>query len=71
MPYEFGPDQVKLNEDVPIDPPKYVAILRHLFGGCVTGRDPATRMPAGKGRLHGMQDLWLAIRAVTSNRHVP
>lgn len=64
MPYELGPDQVKLLEDAPLDPRKYVAILSHLFGGCVMGRDAATSVTDGKGRVHGVQGLVVADASV-------
>jgi choline dehydrogenase-like flavoprotein len=64
MPYELGPDQVKLLEDAPLDPRRYVAVLSHLFGGCVMGRDERTSVTDGKGRVHGVEGLVVADASV-------
>ncbi|GMU59968.1 MAG: hypothetical protein AMXMBFR34_17310 [Myxococcaceae bacterium] len=64
MPYELGPDQVSLLEDAPLDPRKYVAILSHLFGGCVMGRDERTSVTDARGRVHGVQGLVVADASV-------
>ncbi len=60
MPYELTPDQVGLLDDAPLDPQKYIAILSHLFGGCVMGKDERTSVTDGNGRVHGVQNLVVA-----------
>jgi choline dehydrogenase-like flavoprotein len=60
LPYKLGPDQVHLIENAPLDPRAYVAILSHLFGGCVMGSDPARSVCDGHGRVHGYQSLVVA-----------
>ena len=64
FPYELGPDQLKLMEDAPLDPRAYIAVLSHLFGGCVMGTDPKTSVTDGMGRVHGMQGLVVADASV-------
>lgn len=64
LPYELGPDQVKLLDDAPLDPQKYIAILSHLFGGCVMGNDEQTSVTDGLGRVHGTQGLVVADASV-------
>ncbi len=59
MPFKLGPDQVDLLKDAPLDPRCYVAILSHLFGGCVMGADPATSVCDGSGRVHGHENLYI------------
>ncbi len=60
MPYQLAPDQVDLLKDAPLDPRAYVAILSHLFGGCVMGKDPATSVCDERGRVHGYDALSIA-----------
>ena len=64
MPYELSPDQVGLLDDAPLDPQKYIAILSHLFGGCVMGKDAQTSVTDGNGRVHGVQHLVIADASV-------
>lgn len=64
LPYELGPDQLKLLDDAPLDPQKYIAILSHLFGGCVMGKDEQTSVTDGLGRVHGTQGLIVADASV-------
>lgn len=64
MPYELLPGQVKLLDDAPLDPRKYIAILSHLFGGCVMGNDEKTSVTDGLGRVHGTQGLVVADASV-------
>jgi choline dehydrogenase-like flavoprotein len=60
MPYKLEPDQIDLLKDAPLDPRAYVAILSHLFGGCVMGKDPSRSVCDGRGRVHGYQGLVIA-----------
>ena len=57
LPYSLGPDEVSLIEHGPLDPRSYVAILSHLFGGCVMGKDPARSVVDDGGRVHGYKGL--------------
>jgi choline dehydrogenase-like flavoprotein len=60
MPYKIAPDQVDMLKDAPLDPRAYVAILSHLFGGCIMGKDPARSVCDGRGRVHGYDGLYIA-----------
>ncbi|MEZ4288287.1 MAG: GMC family oxidoreductase [Polyangiales bacterium] len=53
LPYELRESDLGLLDSAPRDPRAYVAILSHLFGGCVMGADPATSVCDGNGRVHG------------------
>lgn len=64
LPYEVGPDQVRLIEEGPLDPRHYIAILSHLFGGCVMGKDPASSVTDARGRVHGVEGLVVADASV-------
>ncbi|MEW5738407.1 MAG: GMC family oxidoreductase [Myxococcota bacterium] len=64
MPYELTADQVSLLEEAPLDPRRYVAILSHLFGGCVMGRDERRSVTDARGRVHGVQGLVVADASV-------
>ena len=64
MPYELSPNQVDLLKEAPLDPRAYIAILSHLFGGCVMGTDPATSVVDGSGRVHGYEGLIVADASV-------
>ena len=57
LPFQIGPDQIGLLENGPLDPRAYIAILSHLFGGCVMGADPKTSVVDPRGRVHGYQGL--------------
>jgi choline dehydrogenase-like flavoprotein len=60
MPYKLMPDQIDLLKEAPLDPRAYVAILSHLFGGCVMGKDPAKSVCDGEGRVHGYEGLQIS-----------
>lgn len=60
LPYKLGPDDVALLEEGPLDPRCYVAILSHLFGGCVMGKDPERSVCDERGRVHGYEGLVIA-----------
>ncbi len=57
LPYSLGPDEVSQLDDAPLDPRAYVAILSHLFGGCVMGSDPRRSVVDARGRVHGYEGL--------------
>src|SRR5262249_36048508 len=60
MPYKLAPDEIHLLKDAPLDPRAYVAIISHLFGGCMLGRDRARSVCDEHGRVHGYENLWIA-----------
>ncbi|HQY63542.1 MAG: GMC family oxidoreductase [Myxococcales bacterium] len=64
MPYKLAADQIDTLKDAPLDPRKYVAILSHLFGGCVMGTDPKRSVVDGLGRVHGYEGLVVADASV-------
>lgn len=64
MPYKLLPNEVGVLDDAPLDPRRYIAILSHLFGGCVMGRDPARAVVDGHGRVHGYEGLVVADASV-------
>lgn len=64
FPYELTADQVHLLDDIPWDQRRYIAVLSHLFGGCVMGNDPARSVVDGKGRVHGVEGLTVADASV-------
>ena len=64
LPFSLGPDEVSKLEEGPLDPQKYLAILSHLFGGCVMGKDPRTSVVDGLGRVHGAEALVVADASV-------
>lgn len=64
MPYRLGKDEIHKLKDAPLDPRAYVAILSHLFGGCVMGKDPASSLCDELGKLHDYQNLYVADASV-------
>lgn len=64
MPYKLTQDTVHLLEDAPLDPRAYVAVLSHLFGGCVMGRDARTSVCDPQGRVRGTKRLVVADASV-------
>ncbi len=64
MPYRLAPNEIDRIKDAPLDPRAYVAILSHLFGGCVMGADPARSVTDEQGRVHGYQGLVVADASV-------
>ncbi len=64
LPYELGPDDVRLLAEGPVDPRRYIAILSHLFGGCTMGTDAAKSVTDARGRVHGVEGLVVADASV-------
>ena len=64
MPFKLGKDDLGLLDDAPLDPQRYIAILSHLFGGCVMGKDPRTSVVDARGRVHGWTGLVVADASV-------
>lgn len=64
LPYSITPDQVDILEQAPLDPRAYIAILSHLFGGCVMGSDPSRAVTDASGRVHDYESLVVADASV-------
>ena len=64
MPYKLTQDTVHLLDDAPLDPRAYVAVLSHLFGGCVMGKDARTSVCDPQGRVRGTKGLVVADASV-------
>jgi len=64
MPYRLGRDEIDLLKEAPLDPRAYVAVLSHLFGGCVMGSDPARAVCDDNGKVHGHDGLYVADASV-------
>lgn len=60
LPYKLAPSEIDQILEAPLDPKRYIAILSHLFGGCVMGSDPSRSVCDGRGRVHGYQGLVIA-----------
>jgi choline dehydrogenase-like flavoprotein len=60
LPYSLGADQLDVIANAPLNPKSYVAILSHLFGGCVMGKDPSVSVCDAQGRVHGRTGLYIA-----------
>jgi len=68
VPYSLTRDELPLLERAPLDPRAYVAVLSHLFGGCVMGKDPARSVCDERGQVHGVRGLYIAdASAIPSN----
>lgn len=59
LPYKIGPDELRLIDEGPLDPRAYVGILSHLFGGCPMSSDPRQGVVDGRGKVHGMEGLYV------------
>ncbi|MCA2978831.1 MAG: hypothetical protein INH37_11135, partial [Myxococcaceae bacterium] len=64
LPFELGQKDVDRLREGPTDPRHYIAVLTHLFGGCVMGADPDRSVVDGEGRVHGYQGLVVADASV-------
>jgi choline dehydrogenase-like flavoprotein len=64
MPYKLSRDQLHLLDDAPLDPRAYVAVLSHLFGGCVMGGDPKRSVCDPQGRVRDRESLVVADASV-------
>ena len=64
LPFELAPDEIDTLEDAPLDPRRYIAILSHLFGGCMMGGDPDASVCDASGRVHGVRGLVVADASV-------
>ena len=67
LPYSITADEIELLKDAPLDPRAYVAILSHLFGGCVMGGDPARSVVDETGAVHGYEGLVVADASTIPN----
>jgi choline dehydrogenase-like flavoprotein len=59
LPYKLDADGVRLIEEGPLDPRAYIAILSHLFGGCPMSADPRQGVVDGRGKVHGVEGLYV------------
>lgn len=64
MPFRLEASEIGLLEQAPLDPRKYIAILSHLFGGAVMGKDPSRSVVDERGRVHGYEGLVVADASV-------
>jgi choline dehydrogenase-like flavoprotein len=64
LPYAITPDELPILENAPLDPRRYIAVVTHLFGGCVMGRDPREGVTDVHGRVHGYEALVIADASV-------
>jgi choline dehydrogenase-like flavoprotein len=60
IPYSLGPTELDVLANAPLDPKRYVAILSHLFGGCMMGTDPTRSVCDTRGKVHGHEGLYVA-----------
>ncbi|MEM9188865.1 MAG: GMC family oxidoreductase [Myxococcota bacterium] len=60
MPYQLKPDEIHVLKDAPLDPRRYIAILSHLFGGCVMGADSRQAVCDERGQVHDYENLFVA-----------
>jgi len=59
LPFKIEPDDIALVEEGPLDPRAYVGILSHLFGGCPMSADPRQGVVDARGKVHGMDGLFV------------
>lgn len=59
LPFKIGPDEVHLIEEGPTNPQNYIAILSHLFGGCPMSADPRQGVVDERGKVHGLDGLYV------------
>jgi choline dehydrogenase-like flavoprotein len=64
LPFKLQANEIHRIDQASLDPRHYIAILSHLFGGCVMGKDPARSVTDEKGRVHGYQHLVVADASV-------
>ncbi|MFA6033651.1 MAG: GMC family oxidoreductase, partial [Myxococcota bacterium] len=64
MPYRLMPNEIDKLLEAPLDPQAYVAILSHLFGGCVMGADPEKSVVNNEGKVHGHEGLYVVDASV-------
>lgn len=64
LPYKLDKDDIDQLLDAPLDPRAYIAVLSHLFGGCVMGRDPKRSVVDADGKVHGYERLYVADASV-------
>jgi choline dehydrogenase-like flavoprotein len=57
FPEELLPDDLEKLREAPLDPRAYLAIMSHLFGGCIMGVNPDHAVCDELGRVHGVDDL--------------
>jgi choline dehydrogenase-like flavoprotein len=60
LPFSLERHELDKLAAAPLDPRAYVAILSHLFGGCVMGADDSKAVCDAKGQVYGRKGLWVA-----------
>ena len=60
LPCKLAPNEIEHIRAASLDPRDYVAILSHLFGGCVMGMDPKRSVCDAGGRVHGYENLFVS-----------
>ena len=64
LPFEIPAGEIDSIRTGPTHPRAYIAILSHLFGGAVMGKDLDVSVTDGSGRVHGYQGLVVADASV-------
>ena len=67
MPWAIGPDELESLREATTDPRAYVAILSHLFGGCVIGANPDESVCDEHGKVRGYEGLYVADASTIPN----
>lgn len=60
LPYMLAPNEIDQILEAPLDPRRYIAVLSHLFGGCVMGADPSRSVADPSGAVRGYEGLYVA-----------
>lgn len=63
LPFEIGPDQLRLLDEAPLDNRAWTWVLSHLFGGAVMGGDPQRSVVGPDLHVRGVRDLHVACAA--------
>ena len=63
LPFEIGPDQLRLLDEAPLDNRAWTWVLSHLFGGAVMGADPQRSVVAPDLHVRGVRGLHVACAA--------
>jgi len=64
VPYQLPADQVDRLLEATLEPRAYLAVLSHLFGGCVMGADPSRSVVDAAGKVHGHEGLYVVDASV-------
>jgi choline dehydrogenase-like flavoprotein len=64
LPYSITPDELSIIENAPLDPRRYIAVVTHLFGGTMMGKDEREGVTDTSGRVFGYENLVVADASV-------